>query len=134
MEIEMPRPEAEPGSGRNRREVRQRAALETEELERAGILGLAAGGIVAARDQDCGLVPRRHADLMAVDAGIERARLAHRLADGAVAVDAMHGNIARVVVGGEQIFAGPVDAGVDRAGRQGLRLALLRAGGPAPSA
>src|SRR5262245_65035551 len=43
MEIEMPRPEAEPGSGRNRREVRQRAARESEELERAGILGLAAG-------------------------------------------------------------------------------------------
>jgi hypothetical protein len=38
---------------------------------------------------------------MAVDAGIELARLAHRLADGAVAVDAMHGDIARVVVGGE---------------------------------
>src|SRR6266699_527540 len=41
VEIEMPRPEAEPRPGRNRREVRQRAALESEELERAGILGLA---------------------------------------------------------------------------------------------
>jgi len=65
---------------------------------------------------------------MAVDAGIEFARLAHRLADGAVAVNAMHGDIARIVVGGEQIFAGAVDASVDRAGRQGLRLAMRREG------
>src|SRR5262249_15839943 len=84
------------------------------------ILGLAAGGVVAARDQDCGLVSRRHADLMAVDAGIELAGLAHRLADGAVAVDAMHGDIARGVVGGGQNFAGAVDPGGDRGGRRGL--------------
>src|SRR6516165_5640395 len=96
VEIEMPRPEAEPSPGRNRRQVRQRAALESEELERARILGFAAGGVVAARDQDRGLVSRRRADLMPVDAGIELAGLAHRLTDGAVAVDAMHGDVARV--------------------------------------
>src|SRR5215813_9937821 len=128
VEIEMPRPEAEPSPGRNRCEVRQRAALEFEELERAGILGFAAGGVVAARDQDRSLVSRCRADLMPVDAGIKLARLAHRLADGAVAVDAMHGDVARVVVGGEQIFAGSVDAGMDRARRQGLRLAMRREG------
>ena len=114
MEIEMPRPEAEPGSGRDRGQVRQRAALEAEKLERAGILRLATGGVVAARDQDRGLVSRRRADLMPVDAGIELVRLAYRFADGAVAVDAMDGDVARVVVSGEQIFAGPVDAGVNR--------------------
>ena len=110
----MPRPKAEPGSGRDRSQVRQRAALEAEKLERAGILRLAAGGVVAARDQDRGLVSRRRADLMPVDAGIELVRLAYRFADGAVAVDAMDGDVARVVVSGEQIFAGPVDAGVNR--------------------
>src|SRR6516164_3416504 len=35
MEIEMPRPEAEPGSRRDRSQIRQRTALESEELERA---------------------------------------------------------------------------------------------------
>jgi len=51
---------------------------------------------------------------MPVDAGIELVRLTHRFADGAVAVDAMDGDVARVVVGGEQIFARSVDAGVNR--------------------
>jgi hypothetical protein len=36
----------------------------------------------------------------------------------------MDGDVARVVVGGEQIFARPVDAGVNRTRRQGLRLAV----------
>src|SRR5262249_25913780 len=36
------------------------------------------------------------------------------------------GDVARVVVGGEQVFAGLVDAGVDRTRRQGLRLAMRR--------
>ena len=117
MEIEMPRSEAQSGSRRDRGEVRQRAVLEFEQLERAGILGLAAGGVIAARDQDRRPVSRRRADLMPVNAGIELARLAHRLANGAITVDTMDGDIARVVVGGEQIFAGLIDAGVDWARR-----------------
>jgi hypothetical protein len=42
---------------------------------------------------------------MPIDAGIGLARLAHRLAEGAVALDAMHGRVARVIVGGEEIVA-----------------------------
>src|SRR5438034_2528961 len=117
MEIEMPRPEAKPGSRRDRSQIRQRTAFESEELERAGILRLATSRVVAARNQDRGLVSGRRADLMPIDAGIELVRLAYRFADGAVAVDAMDGDVARVVVGGKQIFARPVDAGVNRTRR-----------------
>jgi hypothetical protein len=56
VKIEMPRPEAEPVSGRDRGEVRQRAVLECVELERTRIFRLAAGGIVAAAHQDRGLI------------------------------------------------------------------------------
>src|SRR6516225_2940882 len=119
MEIEMPRPKAEPGSGRDRSQVRQRAALEFEELEHAGILRLAAHGVVAARDQDRGLVSWRRADLMPVDAGIALVRLAYRFANGAGAVDAMDGDVSRGVVGSAHIVAGPVDAGLNRARGQG---------------
>ena len=61
---------------------------------------------------------------MPIDAGIELAGLSHRPADRAVAVDVVHRHVARVVVGGEQIFAGRVDAGMDRARRKRLRLAM----------
>src|SRR5262245_27460767 len=110
----MARAEAKPASRRDRSQACERAALECEELERAVILGLAMRGVVAARDQDRGLVARRGADLMPVDPGIEFAGLAHRLADGAIAVEAVDGDVARSVVGDEEIFPGCVDAGVDR--------------------
>jgi hypothetical protein len=61
---------------------------------------------------------------VSVDAGIGLARLAHRLAEGAVALDAMHGDVARIVVGGEQIFADLSTLVMDRARRQRLRLAV----------
>src|SRR5262249_69400 len=48
MEVEMARPETEPVARRDRGEVRERAVLEAKHLERAGILRLGAGGIVAA--------------------------------------------------------------------------------------
>jgi len=44
MEVEMTRAEAKPASRRDRSQARERAALECEELERAGILGLALSG------------------------------------------------------------------------------------------
>src|ERR1700716_4419013 len=124
MEIEMPRAEAEPGPGRDRGDVAQHAVLEAVDLERAGVLGLAGGGIVAARHQDRGLVPRRGENLVGVYAGIWLAWLAHHVAERAVALDAMHRDVARIVVGGEQVFARGIDAGVDRTRRQRLRLAM----------
>src|SRR5262249_29660801 len=124
MEIEMPRSEAVSGSRRDRGKVAQRAAIECKDLERAGIFRLAVGGVVAACDQDCGAVSRRRADLMPIDAGIELVGLAYRFTDRAIAIDVVHRDVARVVVAGEQIFAGRVDAGVDRTRRQRLWLAM----------
>src|SRR5262249_17753682 len=60
---------------------------------------------------------------------------AYRFTDRAIAIDVVHRDVARVVVAGEQIFAGRVDAGVDRTRRQRLWLAMglqrTRAGGDA---
>ncbi len=105
MKIEVARPEAEPVAGRDRRNVAQRSVLEAIDLERAGILGAAGRGVVAARDEESGPVARRREHLVAVDAGIDLARLAHLITERAVTLDAMDGDIAGVVVGGEEIFA-----------------------------
>ena len=123
VEIEMPRAEMHAVARLDRRELRQHAALEGECLDRAGVHRIVAGRIVAARDQDDLLVVRRRANLVGVFAGVEPVGLFHPLAERAVAVDAVDGERARVVVGGQQIFAGDVDAGVDRTRRQAHRLA-----------
>jgi len=52
MEVEMPRPEAIAPVGRYRDPVRQQTLFVIEHFQRARVLGLAAGGIVAARDED----------------------------------------------------------------------------------
>src|SRR5580704_15039368 len=52
MEIEMARPEAEPRSRLDRREIGEDAVLEAKGLDRARILGLSARGIVAAGYQE----------------------------------------------------------------------------------
>ena len=109
--VEVPRPEAEPAAGRDRGEVGQRAVLECVDLERARVLRLAWRGVVAARHQDRGPVAGGRAHLMRVNAGVGLARLADRTADRAVAGYAMHRDVARRIVGGEQIVAARVDAG-----------------------
>ena len=83
----------------------ERQAPDGEQLEGARILRPAAGGIVAARDENDGPVPRRGEHLVAVDAAIELARLAYFVAEGAIVVYAMDRHVAGIVVGGEQIFA-----------------------------
>jgi len=57
-------------------------------------------------------------------AGVEVRRLPDLLAKGAVLADAVDGDAARVVVGDERVRTGGVDAVVNRAGRQRLRLAV----------
>ena len=121
-------PEAVAVAGRHRRAVAQHAVLEAEHLERARVLRLALGGVVAARDEDRRLVAGRGEDLVAEDAGVRLAGLLDRAAERAVAVDAVHGDRARMVEGGQQIFAAAVDAAMDRARRQRLRLAVRRQG------
>ena len=85
--------------------LRQHAIVEAECLDRAGIFRLAGVGIVAARHQQHGAVSRRGEDLMRIDAGIEFCRLRDRRADRAVGIDAMDGDIARIVIGRQQICA-----------------------------
>lgn len=61
---------------------------------------------------------------MRVDAGVRLHRLVHDVADGAVAVDAMHRDVAWVVVGGQQKLPGAIDADVNWPGRKRLRLVV----------
>ena len=84
MEIEMARPEAVAAVRRNRSPVGELAVLEAEYLQRAGILRLAAGRIVAAGDQNGRIVRGRGANLVREDAAVEDGGLLHFLADGAV--------------------------------------------------
>src|SRR5262245_45328287 len=70
MEVKVARTEAVAGTGGDRRLVAQDTVLEAEDLERAGVLGRAARGVVAARDHDHRLVSWRREDLVPVDAAI----------------------------------------------------------------
>src|SRR5690348_1735920 len=79
MKIEMAWPEAHATAGRNRGAVGELSVLEGEDLERAGILGLVLLGVVAARDENGRRIVGRDADLMRIDARVERCRLLHLL-------------------------------------------------------
>jgi hypothetical protein len=63
---------------------------------------------------------------MRVFAGVQRVRLIDAFTQRAILVDAMDGEAARVVESGEQIFAGDIDAGVDRPGGQRQRRTVRR--------
>jgi len=71
VKIEVARAEAVAAVGRDRGAVRQLPVLEAVDLERARVLGLAAGSGIATRHQDGGVIGRRHTDLMAVNAAVE---------------------------------------------------------------
>src|SRR5437016_12390388 len=80
MEIEMPRPEAVAAVGRDRDAVRQQPVFVAEYFQGTRILWLAAGRIVAARDEDRQPVVRRDPHLVAVDPGVDRSALPYFLA------------------------------------------------------
>jgi hypothetical protein len=86
--------------------------------ERAGILWLVLGLVVAAAHQDRRVVAGRHANLMREDSAIQRSRLCDLLADRAIRLDPVHRDAAGVVVGGEREGAGVIDRHVDRARAQ----------------
>ena len=86
--------------------------------------------MIAARHQQHGAIAGRGEDLMRINAGIEFLRLRDRRADRAVGVDAMHRDIARVVIGGQQKSAAGIDADMDRARRQRRRIAVQAATRP----
>ena len=72
VEIEMARPEPVAAIRRDRHLVGQLPVAVVEHLQRARLLGLAAGRVVAARDQDDLAVVEPHPHLVAVDAGVDR--------------------------------------------------------------
>ena len=125
MKVEMARTEAQV-AGRDRGEVGQHAVGEAEHLERAGLFGLVGLGVVAARHQDSGAVARRGPQLMGEDAEVEPVRLRDRVADRAVGMDAMHRDIARVIVRGQQVPPRAVDAAMHRSRRQRCGRAVRR--------
>ena len=98
----------------DRSQVREHAVLETEGLDRAGIDGVVGRCVVAARYQNDLPVIRCDADLVGKFSGIEPIWLGDAFAERAVRVDAMHRQAGGVVVGGEEVLARQVDAGVDR--------------------
>ena len=67
-------------------------------------------------------------DLMGVDAGIELLRLAHQVAELPSRLMRCTVTLLGAVECGQQVFAGAVDAGVDRPRGERLRLAVRRQG------
>ena len=112
--VKMPRPELHAVAGLDRRDVGEHAAPEAEGLDRARVYRVVDRRVVAARHQHDLTIVGRGEDLVRIFAFVERIGLADAFAERTVAVDAMHGEAAWIVIGGEQIFAGAVDAGVDR--------------------
>ena len=126
MEIEMARPEAVAAARRDRSLVGQEPVSVMEDLQRAGLLGLAAGGVVAPRHEDRQPVVRADPDLVAVNAGVDRPRLLDLLARGHVGIDPVHPDRARIAERDQQVLGGDVGRHVDRPGRQRDRIAVRR--------
>src|SRR5260370_29645759 len=114
MDVEVPSAKTVTAIRRNLAHVREHALLETVDVERARVFGLGPLRIVAARDDEHGLVAGRHSNLMEVDALLEIVRLLDFIADATVTFDPVHGDIGGEVISDEQVLAGAIDAGVDR--------------------
>ncbi len=114
MDVEVPSAKAVTAIRRNLAHVRQHALLETVDMERARVFWLGPLRIVAARDDQHGLIAGRHPDLMEVDAFLEIIRLLHLIANAAVTFDPVNGDTGGEVISDEQVLAGAIDAGVDR--------------------
>src|SRR5207249_3368397 len=126
--IDMPRPEAVAAAGSYRDAVRQQSVLVIEYLQRARVLGLAAGRIVAARDEDRQAVVRRDPHLVAVDAGVDRTALLHFLAQRRIALDPVDAQRARIVERDQYVPRRDVGRDMDGARRQPYRVAVRREG------
>src|SRR5437016_1916684 len=94
---------------------RELTILEVVDLQRAGVLGLGGFRAVASGDHDRRTIAGHGQHLVREDAHVDPAYLRHRRTDRVVEVDAMHGDVARIVVAGEGIRAGGVHAVVDGA-------------------
>src|SRR2546429_5957008 len=132
MESEMPRPEAVAAVGRDRDAVRQEPVFVAECFQGTRILWLAAGRIVAARDEDRQPVVRRDPHLVAVDPGVDRSALRYFLAQHRIAVDPVDPQRARIVERDQHVPGRDVGGDMDRARRQPDRPGLRGGGAPRP--
>ena len=120
----MPRAETIATVRRDRDLVAQHAVVEVEHLQSAGFLRLAAGGIVAAGDQDDLAVVRRGANLVREDPRINRPRLRDLVARRRIGVDAIHADRTWIVERDQHELRGHVGRHVDRSRRQADRCAM----------
>ena len=95
-------------------------------MERARIFWVGPLWIVAARHDEHGLVGGRRPDLMEVDALFDLVCLFRLIADAAIAFDLVDGDIGGEVVSHQHMFAGMIDAGMDRPLPQFDKVAMLR--------
>src|SRR5262249_48013867 len=78
MEIEVPRAEAETAARRDRGQIPQHAIGKGEGFDRARVLRLGGGGVIAARHQEDAAIVRRCQNLVRINAGVEISRLGDR--------------------------------------------------------
>jgi hypothetical protein len=114
MEIQMPRSKADALSRRNRRAIRELAIVIAKHLDRPRVFCRRCGRLIATRDEDDAVIRWQHADLMRVNANIQAFGLGNFATDGAIGVDCMNGQAARIVVGDQQVTAWPIAADVNR--------------------
>ena len=95
-------------------------------MQRARILRLAAFRIVAARHHQNALVAGGGADLVEIDAFFQIVGLADLVPEGAVGFDAVDAQAGRKIIRDQRIFAGVVDARVDRPPAQLDHVAMRR--------
>src|SRR5882672_7805656 len=87
---------------------RKLAFLEVVDFQRARVFRFLGFGSIAARDKNRRTIGGGSPHLMREDTGVEFRQLLHRRPYRAIAVDAMHSDIAGVVIGRERIRAGAV--------------------------
>jgi hypothetical protein len=114
MDVEVPSAKTVTTVRRNLAHMRQYAVLEIVDVERAWVFGLGPLGIVAASYDEHGPIAGRCPDLMEVDALLEIVRLLHFIADAAIALDPVNGDVGGEVISDEHVFAGVIDADMNR--------------------
>ena len=122
----MPRAKAVAAAGRHRNLAGQQPVLVAEHLQRTRLLGLAGGGVMAARDQNRQPVVEADPHLMPVDAGVDRLALRDLGAGRDVGIDPIDLEAARIAERHQQVARRNVARHVDRPGRQRDRRPVRR--------
>ncbi len=122
----MARAETVAAIGRHRNFIRQQPLPVGEDLQRARLFRLAGGGVVAARDENHGLVVQPHPYLVRVDAGVYSLSLHDLRTRRRVGVDPINPKSARITERDQQVLGGNIGGHVYRAGWQCDRIAVRR--------